>query len=619
MPYANVYIKSNPKIGTVTNQEGTFNLMLPGESTDTIVVSYIGFQSQLKPVKEVIKNTNLTIRLAENEVALNEVVVMPVDTLTDLLRKAFARIESNYSKNGKLIRGFYREANQLIPENKFVYFSESVLEFYKPGYGNKLYGPVRIVEGGKAELPHRDKYSNVYFYAGPYVAQRFDFVKEREEFINPDFFDRYTYEMIGQTTNEQRPVYIIKFSPNENAQFEGKFYLDKETLAYIAAEYKLSPRGIRKVNGQTPNAFDFKERHYLVKYKLTGREWNIFMVVQDGVGFNESLKNEVRYTNEYISTAFEEVSKNPIQESDAIPFSGIYTLQKGKFADSFWNEPATVTRTKELDSTVNFLFHKKDLKIESNNGIPLHNESFPKKSRLSQLTTTIANRTSSGISVGYAPVSVLAGNYTLDYNGYFSVNNNQTGTDVVKTVTLDLKYSINNSLAVATRFSSSLNSAIDYSLITIGCEWSKTIAGWRRPLYFIPGINFYHSTLETRLLEFNPQGAFVVDGTRINSAKISAGIGEVRYGFMPSLQFVYKFGLKLALYGEALSSVLSWQQDKMFVAEKSGFFLGRKSASLAIADDRIQLTKDGTTSVNSDRHLENYRLLVNVGIRIGLK
>ncbi len=67
-------------VGTMTGLDGTFTLKLPPQAKE-IQVSYIGYKTQMIPVKNFIQGTPLTIRLAPANIGLDEVVVVGYGTV----------------------------------------------------------------------------------------------------------------------------------------------------------------------------------------------------------------------------------------------------------------------------------------------------------------------------------------------------------------------------------------------------------------------------------------------------------------------------------------------------------------------------------------------------------
>ena len=97
VPFANVYFK-NSKIGVITDDNGSFYFETD-ENYDTLIVSFIGFDTQEVPLKKGL-NSNLKIVLREGK-ELKEVVIYSGKTskknnpAIDILRKIWARKRKN--------------------------------------------------------------------------------------------------------------------------------------------------------------------------------------------------------------------------------------------------------------------------------------------------------------------------------------------------------------------------------------------------------------------------------------------------------------------------------------------------------------------------------------------
>lgn len=70
---ANVYIKSNPSQGTITNVDGKFTLSLPNNQPTTLEVKFVGYFFQTVEVSP--QNRTVTVSLKEDVANLDEVVV----------------------------------------------------------------------------------------------------------------------------------------------------------------------------------------------------------------------------------------------------------------------------------------------------------------------------------------------------------------------------------------------------------------------------------------------------------------------------------------------------------------------------------------------------------------
>lgn len=73
--YASVYLKSDPARGTVTDNRGFFSLSLEGARKRDVVVSYIGYERVMLPLKGLTEGDTLFVTLVEQPILLEESVV----------------------------------------------------------------------------------------------------------------------------------------------------------------------------------------------------------------------------------------------------------------------------------------------------------------------------------------------------------------------------------------------------------------------------------------------------------------------------------------------------------------------------------------------------------------
>lgn len=133
---ASVYIK-NTTIGTISNSDGRFVLLVPSEhQNDTLVVSSIGFKSFKVLVSDY--DNSKDIFLEEDIASLDEIVIVAdprPTTGNDIVLKALERLSKNLPDSAYLQKGFLRhkERNSL----EFKWLIESAITVYDSGYGAK--------------------------------------------------------------------------------------------------------------------------------------------------------------------------------------------------------------------------------------------------------------------------------------------------------------------------------------------------------------------------------------------------------------------------------------------------------------------------------------------------
>ena len=85
LPYVNVYLKT-AKLGTVTNTQGAFRLVVPKKNrSDSLVISFIGYKSQVLSIRA--DSSAFLVLLKEDFNILEEVEVTPT-TAFELVKEA---------------------------------------------------------------------------------------------------------------------------------------------------------------------------------------------------------------------------------------------------------------------------------------------------------------------------------------------------------------------------------------------------------------------------------------------------------------------------------------------------------------------------------------------------
>lgn len=110
--YASVGVKKLGT-GTITNQEGKFLLKIPPSAAGhTVEIQMIGYKTYYFTPRQT-QNIRITCKLAPAPKELNEVIVIPRDTLLQILRMAFKAIPKNYPDKPLMYNGFFREVQKL--------------------------------------------------------------------------------------------------------------------------------------------------------------------------------------------------------------------------------------------------------------------------------------------------------------------------------------------------------------------------------------------------------------------------------------------------------------------------------------------------------------------------
>ncbi len=146
LPYSSIYL-SGKAIGTVTNDNGQFQLKLPSKYlADTLIVSCIGYKRIKAPVSSFLSEEKDYL-LKPDVISIQEVIIRKISPV-NLLQSATEAVFENYPDKPAILNSFYRE--MIKKGSRYMMVSEAILENYKPGYDRTAASDqVKISEGKK--------------------------------------------------------------------------------------------------------------------------------------------------------------------------------------------------------------------------------------------------------------------------------------------------------------------------------------------------------------------------------------------------------------------------------------------------------------------------------------
>ncbi len=345
--YAYVFLKSKP-LGTLSNSEGQFIIKLPYDNwEDSIYFSCIGYQIEGKKIA-TLESVNNVISLLPVEVQIKEVVVRPVKP-EELLKTALENIPNNYSRKPQLLTAFYRET---IRQNRnYVVLSEAILQIYKAQYNGYSNDQVKIFKGRKSPFVQKMDTIVFKFQGGIYTSLLLDIAKNPSTFIANDYFDLYNFKLDEITTIEGRSAYVISFDQKEQlpyALYKGKVYIDVKTMAFVRADFMLSPRGIDKATSmlvrKSPPGVKVKPltATYIVNYTFRNGTWYLNHIREE-VKFKVRKRFNVynitfHSTAEMVITQTDTVNIKRMIRSETVRANDIFIEKIGPYDEEFWGE-----------------------------------------------------------------------------------------------------------------------------------------------------------------------------------------------------------------------------------------------------------------------------------------
>jgi len=238
LPYANIYNRSTEK-GTITNFDGLFIIEINSLS-DTLVISYTGYQKKIITASEIKKNPDIFLRYSIT--LLEEVTVLADDSFLYDMVLSCRKKTLPYKKISKT----YFSLNTFI-ENKQV---EMVEAYHNGIFSGYTIEELKMKNGRLAFAQHDD---NTFLSTETSKALYFLKLFEKNEYLPENPFGlnkkllRKNYRLIFSNKykdEKQNTIYCMDFIPKDSS---GKYF---NGTVWIDSLHK----NILKINLQIENA-----------------------------------------------------------------------------------------------------------------------------------------------------------------------------------------------------------------------------------------------------------------------------------------------------------------------------------------------------------------------------
>jgi len=357
-------------IGTISNENGEFVFIIPKKSlTDTIAVSHIGYSTKYY-LSDTNNLLNQKIELLEASYTLDEVQILPTDPFSIILQ-AKNNIHVNYQNEAYESEGFYRE---VIKENdKYIEYAEGLLTTlhspYEKDKKKQNKDLIKLIESRrkKSELENYElskKISNPI--GGPVSCLKYNSVKYPPSFLRPDAQKLYNYKLKDIIDYSGRGVYVIEFNQKEEIKkslYQGKIYIDKESLAFVHLTYQKYPKAIKyalpgAVTGGllkllTSISMVNSDKKVNVHYKTYNGKWYLsYIEYTEIAGFIRKGKSyDILSTKNYLITQiFDEIENSYLE--DEILISGEFKDQIGEYDENFWGNYNIIPLEREMKKQI---------------------------------------------------------------------------------------------------------------------------------------------------------------------------------------------------------------------------------------------------------------------------
>ena len=355
-------------VAVVTNDDGYFTLKTETQP-DAINVSHLGYQSRRISLKGKTAET-IKIRLKPTAIALQELVVW-TDNPRQLVDIAIRKIFFNDTATTEIYTCFYRET--AMKRQHYIYVAEGVVDMYKTAYNRTAdRDRVAIVKGRRLLSPKRGDTLSVKVMGGPVQPIQLDIAKNLDFLLNAEELANYTFRMEPTTTINDRLQYVVSLWPNAiqpYALYNGKLYIDRETLAFTRAELSLDMSNKEKATAymliRRPRGVRFrpKELTTLIDYRTENGVTRI-SYIRNTFRFNCDWRRRLFATS---FAAFCEMVVTDHTDTDVRPITGRSSFDsRDSFYDrvdyfqdpDFWENYNIIEPSESLDHAIDKLMKR---------------------------------------------------------------------------------------------------------------------------------------------------------------------------------------------------------------------------------------------------------------------
>lgn len=356
-------------LGSITNQSGNFSFKIPTDlANPMLVISYMGYKQRFVPVTYPMPE-EIVIKLERETIPLQEVIIRFTEPEL-LLKESLKRIPENYLDDFSTMTAFYRES--INRDQHSMMYSEAILDLAKsPYFRSAVKDQVRIRKGRKITDVSMEDTVAIKLRSGIYTCLSLDVIREKPDFLEYDFFTRYTLEFNDIMTYGNNLVYVISFQQRPNISellFRGQLYLDQESLAIVAADFEYNPNRIHK----EPGLFLVKRSpsinirpllaKYHVDYKLNEGRYHVSQVraeVEMKVRKRRQwIGARYRITIEMVITDVIQHQRLRINPAERLKPSSILSDEPFHYDPLFWGKHNTIEPEASLMESLRNIEHR---------------------------------------------------------------------------------------------------------------------------------------------------------------------------------------------------------------------------------------------------------------------
>lgn len=360
VPYASIGLPG-VGVGTVSNAEGDFRLILPaGSSTDSVVVSCIGYLPRRLRLEPALLASSQVLLLQPQRYELHEVAVQGY-TAQSLLAQA-VRQTNRQLLSPALVSGYYREF--ALTDGQYTKFADALVDYYfqaNPRRPRKPEIQVHVRESRAGEVPPTDRTASIRAVPSPIAIGEASGYKliANNPFLDSLNFSRYAYTIQASTGNDA-DFYLLSFTPTSHDSDyleQGTVRINRQTLVIEAFDSELPAAMLpysQEINLLIIKAKVVSYTAHQEFHQVAGQLYPGLARLQVGIALSgASGKFRLDFVSVFAATGVAAVATSPFPKSEL--YNGSLYKKGTNYQHPYWLENNIVLASKEEEAVIALL------------------------------------------------------------------------------------------------------------------------------------------------------------------------------------------------------------------------------------------------------------------------
>ena len=361
--------------GTISNQSGFFKINITHiQQSDTVLISSIGYTSKKIAISELTADKINLIQLISKTEILKEVIIRAVDPIA-IIESAIEKIPANNLNTAHISHGFYRMNTK--KGNEHLALSEAVFDILNYGYGIDKGSNFNLIKS--RYIKDEKGIYNLSIGATPEQLYEADVIKKisSSDLLDKKGLKKHHFRLLKTIQYNNADTYVIGFDQKDDVKeslYTGKLYIDAESLAFLAIDYRRSEKGIqfaKVANGSMRTLMKLmgvdidiiSESNFVSYQKLNGR-WLLSNVKSNTLLHCKSNRNfydfPAKIQFEYVVTGVDTANIQSFNTDETLGSEKLIEFQNVSGQTDFWKDYNIILSDYNADSIAKNIIAKNE-------------------------------------------------------------------------------------------------------------------------------------------------------------------------------------------------------------------------------------------------------------------